>query len=140
MRIEDPNAYWKFWKSLKPRNLTKWPTLSQFVKYFKEQVYPPHVDYFDYDPMNNIIKLVKSSPKDINEKWDNGQSDLSRFLNIPITIDKIHKAITKLKCKKSDSYRWYSCGILQAWLYELLPALVLLFNIIIANGEYPSLV
>ena len=32
MRTEDPNAYWKFWKSLKPRNATKGPTMSQFVK------------------------------------------------------------------------------------------------------------
>ena len=39
MTTEDPNAYWKFWKSLKPRNSTKGPTLSQFVKYFEEQVY-----------------------------------------------------------------------------------------------------
>ena len=51
MRTEDPNAYWK----LKPRNSTKCPTLSQFVKYFEQQVYPPHVDNFQYDHMNNII-------------------------------------------------------------------------------------
>ena len=31
MKTEDPNSYWKFWKSLKPRNSTKGPTLSQFV-------------------------------------------------------------------------------------------------------------
>ena len=68
MRTEDPNSYWEFWKSLKPRNSTEGLTLSQFVKYFEEQVYPPHVDYFDYDHMNNIMKLVKSSPNDIIEK------------------------------------------------------------------------
>ena len=37
MRTEDQKSYWKFWKSLKPRNSTKGPTLSQFVKYFEEQ-------------------------------------------------------------------------------------------------------
>ena len=58
MRTEDPISHWKFWKSFKLRNTTKGPTLSQFVKYFEQQVYPPHVDYFDYDHMNNIIKLV----------------------------------------------------------------------------------
>ena len=87
METENPTAYWKYWKSLKPENSTKGPTLSQFVKYFEEQVYPPHVDYFDYDHMNNIIKLVKSSPNDINERGENGQSDLLQFLNSPITID-----------------------------------------------------
>ena len=54
MRTEDPNAYWKFWKSLKPRNATKVSTLSQFVKYFERQIHPPHVDYFNDDHMNNI--------------------------------------------------------------------------------------
>ena len=101
MRTEDSNAYWKFWKSLTQINLTKGPTLSQFVKYFEEQVYPPHADYFDYDHMNNIIKLVKSSSNDINKKGENGQSDLLQFLNSPITIDEIQKAIRKLKCKKA---------------------------------------
>ena len=32
MRTEDPNAYWKFRKTLKPRNSTKGPILSQFVE------------------------------------------------------------------------------------------------------------
>ena len=59
------------------------------MKYFEEQVHPPHVDYFDYDHMNNIMKLVKSSPNDINEKVENGQSDLLQFLYSPITIEEI---------------------------------------------------
>ena len=88
---------------MKPRNSTKGPTLSQFVKYFEEQVYPPHVDYFDYDHMNNIMKLVKSSPNDINEKVENGQSDLLQFLNSPITIDEIQKAIRKLNAEKRQA-------------------------------------
>ena len=105
MRTEDSNAYWKSWKSLKTRNSTKGPTLSQFVKYFEEQVYPPHFVYFDYAHMNNRKKLAKSSP-----------NDLLQFLNSPITIDDIQKAIRKVKCKKSGRYRWYYCGILKAWL------------------------
>ena len=130
--------YWKFWKSLKPRNSTKGPTLSQFVKYFEEQVYPPHVEYFDYDHMNNIMKLVKSSPNDINEKVENGQSDLLHFLNSPITIDGIQKAIRKVKCKKAAGIDGIPAEFYKHGCNELLPALVLLFNTIIANGEYPS--
>ena len=57
IRTEDPNSYWKFWKSLNP---TTGPTLTDFVNYFEQQVYPPHVDYFDYEHMNNIIKQVTS--------------------------------------------------------------------------------
>ena len=53
MRTEDPrpNFYWKFWKSLNPRNVTTAPTLADFVNYFEKQVYSPHMgnfDYFDY--------------------------------------------------------------------------------------------
>ena len=40
--------------------------------------------------MKNIIKLVKSSPNDINVKGENGQYDLLQFLNSPITIDDEH--------------------------------------------------
>ena len=138
MRTEDQNAYWKFWKSLKPRNSTKGPTLSQFVKYFKQQVYPPHVDYFDYDHMNTIIKLVTSSPNDINEKGEYGQSDLLEFLNSTITIDEIQKAFRKLKCKIAAGVDGIPAEFYKHGCNELPPALVLLFNTIIANGEYPS--
>ena len=138
MRTEDQNAYWKFLKSLKPRNSTKGPTLSQFVKYFKQQVYPPHVDYFDYDHINTIIKLVTSSPNDIHENGEYGQSDLLEFLNSTITIYEIQKAFRKLKCKKAAGVDGIPAEFCKHGCNELLPALVLLFNTIIANGEYPS--
>ena len=108
------------------------------MKYFEEQVYPPHVDYFDYDHMNNIIKLVESSSNDINEKGENGQSDLLQFLNSPITIDEIKKAIRKLKCQKATGIDGIPVEFYKHGCNELLPALVLLFNTIIANGDYPS--
>ena len=60
MRTEDLDSYWKLWKSLNPRNVTTGPTLADFVNYFEQQVYPPYVDYFDYEHMNNIIKHVTS--------------------------------------------------------------------------------
>ena len=60
MRTEDPSFYWKFWKSLNLRNVTTGPTVTNFVNYFEQQVYPLHVDYFDYEHMNNIIKQVTS--------------------------------------------------------------------------------
>ena len=106
------------------------------MKYFEEQVYPPHADYFDYDHMNNIIKLVKSN--DINEKGENGQSDLLQFLNSPITIDEIQKAIRKLKCKKAAIIESVPAEFYKHGCNELLLSLVLLFITIIANGEYPS--
>ena len=86
--------------------------------------------------MDNIIKLVTSSPNNINEKREYGQSDMLKLLNSPIIIDETQNAIRKLKFEKgvdgipAEFYK-HGCN-------ELLPALVLLFNTIIANGEYPS--
>ena len=88
--------------------------------------------------MNNIIKLVKSSPNAIDEKVEHGQFDLLLFLNSPITIDEIQKAIRKIKCKKAAGIDGIPAEFYKHGSNELLPALVLLFNTIIANGEYPS--
>ena len=86
----------KFWKSLNPRNVTTGPTLEDFVNYF-EQVYPPAVDYFDYEHMNNIIKQVASFQHNV----EHDKSIMTQFLNSPITAEEIKKAIQKLKCKKA---------------------------------------
>ena len=61
-----------------------------------------------------------------------------QFLNSPITIDEIQKAIRKLKCKKAAGIDGIPAEFYKHGSNELLPALVLLFNTIIANGEYPS--
>ena len=90
MRTEHPNSYWKFWKSLNPRNLTTGPTLEDFVNCFEQQVYPPHVDYFDYEHMNNIIKSHNCRR---NSKGD-----------------------SKVKMQESSGCRWYFCRILQIWM------------------------
>ena len=84
------------------------------------------------------MKLVKSSPNDNNKKVENGQSDLLQFLSSPITIDEIQKAIRKLKCKKAAGIDDIPAEFYKQGSNELLPALVLLFNVIITNGEYPS--
>ena len=88
--------------------------------------------------MNNIMKLVTSSPNDINEKGEYGQPDLIDFMNSPITLDEIQKAIRKLKYKKAAGVDGIPAEFYKHGCNELLPALVLLFNTIIANGEYPS--
>ena len=138
MRTEDPNAYWKFWKSLNPRASFTGPSLMEFVQYFEQQVYPPHVDYFDHGHMNNILNQVTSSQTNLAHYDDQNKSDLLQFLNSPITLDEIIKAMKKLKCKKAAGVDGISAEFLKHGCNELLPALVLLFNTIITNGEYPS--
>ena len=134
MRAEDPNSYWKFCKSLNPRNVTTGPTLADFVNYFEQQIYPPHVDYFAYKHMNNIIKQVTSFQH--NVEHDN--SNKTQFLNSPITAEEIKKAIQKSKCKKAAGVDGISAEFYKYGCNELLPALELLFNTILTNGEYPS--
>ena len=71
MRAEDPNSYWKLWKYLNPRNVTTGTTLADFVNYFEQQAYPPHVDYFDYEHMKNIIKQVTSFQHNVEQDESN---------------------------------------------------------------------
>ena len=118
MRTEDPNSYWKFWKSLNPRNVTTRPTLADFVKYFEQQVYPPHVDYFDYEHMNNIIKQVTSFQHNV----EHDKSNMTQFLNSPITAEEIKKAIQKLKCKKAAGVDGISAEFYKYGCNELLSA------------------
>ena len=136
MRTEYPNSYWEFWKSLNPRKVTTGPTLADFVNNFEQQVYPPHVDNFDYEHMNNIIKQITSFQRN-NVEHDT--SNVTQFLNSPITAEEIKKAIQKLKCKKAAGVDDISAEFYKYGCDELLPALELLFNTILTNGEYPSI-
>ena len=132
MRTEDPNSYWKFWKSSNPRNVTTGPTLADFVNYFEQQVYPPHVDYFNYEHMNNIIKQVTS----LQHNVEHDKFNMTQLLNSPITAEEIKKAIKKkLKCKKAAGVEGISAEFYKYGCDELLPALKLLFNTILNNGE-----
>ena len=104
------------------------------MKYFEQQVYPPHVDYFDYEHMNNILKQVTSFQHNV----EHDKFNMTQFLNSPITAEEIKKAIQKLKCKKAATVDGISAEFYKYGCNELLPALELLFNTILTNGEYPS--
>ena len=52
--------------------------------------------------------------------------------------EKNKKAIQKLKCKKAAGVDGISAEFYKYGCNELLPALELLFNTILINGEYPS--
>ena len=104
------------------------------MKYFEQQVYPPHVDYFDYEHMNNIIKQVTSFQHNV----EHDKSNMTHFLNSPITAEEIKKAIQKLKCKKAARVDGISAEFYKYGCNELLPALELLFNTILTKEEYPS--
>ena len=134
MRMEDPNSYWKFWKSFNPRNVTTGPTLADFVNYFEQQVYPPHLDYFNYEHMKNIIRQVTSFQHDV----EHDKSNMTQFLNSSITAEEIKNAIQKLKCKKAAGVDSISAEFYKYGCNELFPALELLFNTILTDGEYPS--
>ena len=104
------------------------------MKYFEQQVYPPHVDYFDYEHMNNIIKQVTSFQQNI----EHDKSNMTQFLNSPITAEEIKNAIQKLKCKKAAGVDGISAEFYKYGFNELLPALEFWFNTILTNGEYPD--
>ena len=84
--------------------------------------------------MNNIIKQITSFQHNV----EHDKSNMTQFLNSPITAEEIKKTIQKLKCKKvagvdgnfSAEFYKYRCN-------ELLPALELLFITILTDEEYP---
>ena len=84
--------------------------------------------------MNNIIKQVTSFQHNV----EHDKSNMTQFLNSPITAEEIKKAIQKLKCKKAAGVDGISAEFYKYGCNELLPALELLFNTILTNGEYPS--
>ena len=84
--------------------------------------------------MNNIIKQVTSFQHNV----EHDKSNMTQFLNSPITAEEIKKAIQKLKCKKAAGVDGISAELYQYGCNELLPALELLFNTILTNGEYSS--
>ena len=97
--------------------------MADFVNYFEQQVYPPHVDYFDYEHMNNIIKHVTS----FQHTLEHDKSNMTQFLNSPITAEEIEKANQKLKCKKVEmqaaGVHGISAEFYQYGCNELLPTL-----------------
>ena len=88
--------------------------------------------------MNNIIKQVTSFQHNV----EHDKSNTTQFLYSPITgaitAEEIKKAIQKLKCKKAAGVDGISAEFYKYGCNELLPALELLFNTILTNGEYPS--
>jgi hypothetical protein len=56
---KDPSSYWKMWKSLKHNTVNNSTlTVSDFNTYFKAQIYPPEVESFDTDHMDEIKDFV----------------------------------------------------------------------------------
>ena len=84
--------------------------------------------------MNNVIKQITS----LQHYVEHDKSNMTHFLNSPITAEEIKKAIQKLKCKKAAGVNGISAEFYKYECSELLPALELLFNNILTNGEYPS--
>ena len=84
--------------------------------------------------MNNIIKQVTLFQHNV----EHDKFNTTQFLYSPITAEEIKKAIQKLKCKKAAGVDGISAEVYKYGCNELLPALELLFNTILTNGEYPS--
>ena len=76
------------------------------------------MDYFDYEHMNKIIKQVTSFQHNV----EHDKSNMTQFLNSPITAEEIKKAIQKLKCKKAAGVDGISAEFYKYGCNELLPA------------------
>ena len=137
---DNPNAFWKLWKSLNPQPVNNSNLLlSQFDTYCKEQVTPPPTEYFDEIHMKEIEYFVDSFNAGLEDDTLSHNSALSdEICNSPITIDEIETHLKKLKNHKAAGVDGLSGEFLKYVPDKLGPMLYALYNCILNRGEWPT--
>jgi len=95
---QNPSTYWNIWKSIKPRTVNNSTlSLKDFERYFKDQVAPPKVAYFDQEHMQEIHALMDEH--DYNDLTDSVADEIG---NAVITEGEIKVHLNKLKNNKAS--------------------------------------
>ena len=135
-----PDAYWKLWKSLKPK-ITNNSNLSlkQLDTYCQDQVHPPPTAYFDEIHMMEIQHFVESFETGLNEENPSFTETLTNDIcNSPITLEEIEVHLKKLKNQKAAGADGLSGEFLKYVSDDIGPTLYSLFNSIFERGEWPT--
>ena len=131
---KNPAVYWGMWKSLKPHTVNNSSlTLDDFETYFKTQITPPNISYFEEKHMQEIHNLM--SMNDFNQ-IDNTISN--EICNSIITEDEIRHHLSKLKNKKASGYDGFVGEFFKCAPSQMVPILNILFNSIFEKGEWPE--
>lgn len=138
MHSTNPNDFWKLWNSLKTyciNNSTL--TIEDQNKYYKSQIDPPDVEYFDNEHMREIEDFVN---KYFNDSHDQYINDLDfDICNAPITIEESKLHIIKLKNNKAAGIDGIASEFLKVAVEQLLHPLTLVFNFMFEYGEFPKI-
>ena len=138
-----PAAYWKFWKSLKPKEINNSKlSLNEFDTYFKNQIEPPSTHYFDHEFMEKIMEFVnhyRGSTHEIETHIITENISMTdEICNSPITLDEINTHIRKLKNNKAAGIDGVSGEFIKYACDELNTTLHVLFNSIFDRGDWPT--
>ena len=131
---KNPSTYWQMWKAMKPPTVNNSTlTLEEFETYFRNQVTPPDVSYFDKQHMQEIHNRM--SRIDFNQI----NNDISNEIcNSSITEEEIKEHLEKLKNNKACGDDGLVGEFLKYAPHEVIPYLSFLFNSILDKGEWPE--
>ena len=138
MHSNQPSAYWKFWKSLdyNSTNNSKL-SLNDHNLYFKTQIRPPSVNYFDQSHMDEIHSFIENYWNQPQEPED--YPNLSdEICNGVISLNNIKYHLGKLKNNKASGADGICGEFLKYAPDELSNILFSIFNYILDKGDWPS--
>ena len=105
--------------------------LQEFHEYFKNQVTPPNMDYFDTEMLRDAQVLNK-----LPEPHNNIGDCINDIINCPITFEEIALQLRKLKNNKAAGSDGIPAEFIKYAGVEIVKPLLALFNYTLANGQY----
>ena len=138
LNSNNPNEYWKTWKSFKPKSQQAPVPLDVFHKYFQEQTRPPNHTFFDTDHMDQIHSFINKYMQDIDSEYEILDELSNDICNGPITMKETEIHILRLKNNKAagaDGIPGEFIKFASEHLYKTLNAV---FNFVFEHGDYPD--
>jgi len=134
---KNPQEYWKLWKSLKPRSVNNSNlTLGDFEEYFRTQIYPPSVEYFDVGSLTDIELFIEQFDNYSGVAPEHSLAD--DICNSTITMDEIRYHVKRLKNNKAAGNDGLVGEFLKYAPESVIEALCITFNGIFDRGEWPK--
>ena len=130
---KNPDKYWEFWRKMRPHKPNLDINLQEFHEYFKNQVTPPNMDYFETEMLRDAQVLNK-----LPEPHNNIDDCINDIINCPITFEEIALQLRKLKNNKAAGSDGIPAEFIKYAGEEILKPLSALFNYTLANGQYPQ--
>jgi exonuclease III len=139
LRSQNPQAFWKFWHSLDIGKVNNSRiTLSEFNRYFENQVKPPAVNYFDKNHMKEVHAFINhyQTQTSLPDDYPNLSDEIC---NGVISKEEIMYHVEKLKNNKASGVDGICCEFLKYASKELSDILFCLYNYIFEKGDWPTI-